>query len=809
MTVLFCTIVAPVLAQQGTAHRTSLGTALDPAADGTARYREDSGWNNASFANPGWAVEYGNNLSATPWVAVLQQPTRTSAGLAAKANQLTLDLAGGTYTVTPVVVSGKVQGGKVTVADTFGNGAFLRIANGTLNNDFGGNASIIVGDIGAAGRMFVQNANVRTRLLNVGEAAANSPGFLTLEAGGNVDVKNLLNVGTTANGSVTLAGANALLNAGEIAIGRATGIGSITLDDPTAVLHVSNAFTGDLAINNVIPSVPGANAGLIVNAGTALIDNRLLLGTDPNRYGAVVINGGRVAVAGSVLFSVDLTDTTGGKIFLNAGRLEVASPTAFQPNANKNLYWKDGTLAFTGATTSLTDAQLKIYTRQGALSYGGGRAEGTLAAGQTLEAAGTLTLSGNMITLDGGTVRAGNDLVVNAAVAGYGTLDAVVSGTGGFTNSTVNNLVLGGLNGANAITSAGDVRVGRSNVAGTYAGVSSGSGRFVKEGSASQSVSGSILNSGGVAVTSGALKFTGAGSRLQTSNVSVSDAADLRFEAGASANAAAIDVGNSPTVAPLARLDVVGSQTSLTVAGDVRNHGIIELTGGSLTVGGALVNHGHLINNGVLSSAVSGSGVLSGSGVFSGQVTVDAGAMLAPGNSPGSVSFDDLVLAAGSSFELEIADASGVAGVDWDLAIVTASMSIAAIATDPVTILLKSLDQSLVAGMLTNFDPSQSWSWKFVSASIADPGSFDVDALTVDASGFLPWNALEGGSFSAFAAADGIYVGFAPQPAAVPEPGSLFLLAAVGLGACGTRSLRRRFRASALASARSLATPRF
>lgn len=803
--VLLCIVAASAPAQEGTALRTSLGTALDPAADGTARYREDSGWNSTSFSSSRWAVEYGTNLSASPWIVVLQQPTRTNAALTAAANQLTLDLAGGTYTVAPFLVDGKVHGGKVIVADKLGSGAYLRIANGTLNNDFGGNAQIVVGDAGAIGRMFVQNANVRTRLLNVGSITAGSPGFLTLEAGSNVEVTNLLQVGSGANGSLTLAGANATLNAAQLSIGGATVVGLVTLDDPTAVLRISKPSGGDLEINNAIPSVPGTNAGLVVNDGTVLIDNQLFLGTRSNRYGAVVINGGRVAVAGSVVYGVDRTATMGGKVFLNDGRFEVASPTAFQPNANQNFYWKNGTLAFTGATTSLTDADVKKFTRQGAASYGGGRAEGTLTTGQTLEAAGSLTLSGDTVTLAGGSVRAGNGLVVNAPIAGYGTLDAVISGTGSITNSTANELVIGGLNGANAIASNGDVRVGQGNLAGTYLGVSTGSGRFIKDGSATQSISGSVLNTGGVTVTSGTLNFSGSTSTLQTSTARVSDGATLRLEAGASGNAAAIDVGTTPTTIGRARLDVAGNGTSLAVVGDIINNGVIELTDGSLNVGGALVNYGQLINNGSLTGAVSGSGVLTGNGVFGGPVSVESGAMLAPGNSPGTASFSDLTLAAGSSFEFEIADAEGVAGVDWDLAAVTGALAVAATSSDPATILLKSLDQSLVGGTLLHFDPTQSWSWKFISASIVDPAAFNSGALQVDSSGFLPWNELEGGSFSAVAAVDGLYVSFTPQPAAVPEPGSLLLFAAVGLSAGGIRTLRRRMRPSSVASEQALA----
>jgi hypothetical protein len=406
-------------------------------------------------------------------------------------------------------------------------------------------------------------------------------------------------------------------------------------------------------------------------------------------------------------------------------------------------------------------------------------------------------------------VRAGNGLVVNSPIAGYGELDAVVSGNGAITNTTANGLVIGALNGANAVTSAGDVTVGRGGLAGSYSGISSGIGRFSKEGAATQTIAGSVLNSGGADITAGTLRFAGVGSRLQTSSVDISDGANLRLESHASGTATSASIGSSPVASAIGRLDLVGTGTSFAVTGDVVNNGVIELTNGTLNVGGTLVNHGLLINNGSLTGSVSGAGVLSGSGLFDGTVFVGSGAMLAPGNSVGTVSFSDLSLDGGSTFELQIADAAGVAGVDWDLAVVNGGLSLAATPTDPVTILMKSLDAIFAAGLLKNFDPSQTWTWKFLAASILDPAAIDTNALRIDASDFLAWNDMDGGTFSAVASADGLYVSFAPQPAAVPEPGSLLLLSMVGTAAACVTATRKRFRRSPSDDEKRLATRRW
>ncbi len=733
-------------------------------------------------------------LSASPWIAVLQQPTRTNTSLTAAANKLTLDLDGGTYVIAPYFVSPSIRGGRVSVYDKFGTGAYLKIANGTLNNDTNSNSLTTVGDAGAAGRLFVQNGTFKASSMTLG-SAANSPGFLTLESGGQLVVSNALRVGSLAGGNVVLSAENTSLTAARVFIGETGVVGVVTLDSPDAVFHAKTVGvgTGELRIDNARPALPGGNVGLVVNAGSVLVDGKLVLAKSAaQRYGAVAINGGSVSVAGAVEFGPELTDTSGGKIFLNDGRFQVASPIAFQPSSEKNFYWREGTLAFSGATTTIIDADLKKYTRQGAISYGGDRAEGTLATGQTLDAAGTLTMNGGAVGLAGGTIRAAGGLVLNSSVAGYGTLDAVVSGGGSISNASTNDLVIGGLNGSNAISSSGDLIVGHRGDAATFAGSSSGGGAFVKNGGGTQSVTGSVTNTGGVNVAAGELSFAGAGQRLQTSSVAVSDAAVLRFSDGVVGNADTATIGVSPAAQSRGRLEIVGTGSTFNVTGDLTNGGFIELTGGTLSVGGTLVNHGQLINNGTLVATVNGSGVLSGSGSFAGPVVVGSGAMLAPGNSPGTTTFADLSFASGGFFELEIANAAGVAGSEWDLASVSGLLSIAASSADPYTILLKSLDASFAAGALAGFDAENTWSWKFVSAAILDPTSIAADAFLIDATEFVAWNDVADGSFSVVAATDGLYVSFAPQPASVPEPNSLLLLSATGLVGFGLK--RRRLR---------------
>lgn len=776
-------------AQDGTASRIDEGTRLPDAGDGIPRFREDTGWNSANFDTPRWAVSYATDLRSTPWATVLQSD-RSNAAFTAAADELTLDLAGYTYTIQPYLDSrGNLKGGVVIVSDRDRTGASLTITNGTFNNALSANTTTTLSEAGTTGRLTLENALFQAGIANLGTKSG-AQAILTLNAGGRFYASKSVNLGTVGAGSIELRGENSEFLADNMQIGSSSGQGVVVLRDPSARFRVfpHAAGFGDLTIANKATS--GITAGLRVEAGTAEIANKLILGDAASDSGVVSIEGGTVIVHGSTVFQGTVTDTTGGKVFLRSGRFQVAAPTVFAPGDQKQFYWEDGTLAFSAADVVLTDAQLWNYTRQGATSYGGDRAAGAVAGGQVLEAAEKLTLSGGEIGLAGGTIRAGTELVVNAPITGHGTLDAVVTGAGTVTNSTTNALAIGALGGSNAIVSNGELRVGSRNVDTTFSGTSSGSGTFVKVGNGTQTITGLVSNSGGIEVAQGTLAFDGSGLRVETTTIDVADGATARFSAGATGIASSIDVGVSPGAIDLARLEIADG-SALNVTGDVINAGWIDLTGGTLGVAGSLVNHGRLVNNGTLDAVVSGSGILTGNGDFSGPVELAAGATIAPGASPGGATFSDLTLGSGGNYELEIAAAVGTAGTNWDLAVVTDMLTIAATAADPFVVLLKSLDDAFLPGALDGFDPTQSYSWRFLAATIPNPEAIDLAAFQLDASDFVARNDLTGGSLSIVAAGDGLSVGFTPQVAAVPEPGSALLLVLSG-SVTGVLGWRRR-----------------
>ncbi len=785
---LFLGMVGPVLSQDGTARRDHFGTKLPDAGDGLARYREDTGWSSSNFDQPRWAVNYGERLQSTPWAVVLQSD-RVNTAFTAGANQLILDLAGHTYDIKAYAENGTRIGGVVTVVDRADTGASLTIRNGTFTNVLTSGDLTYIGESHKRGRLILENADFLTANMRIGQFSG-SEGYVILEDGGNLDVGRRLYLGDYGQADIELRGAGSQLTAGEINIGS-NGRGTIVLRDPSAVLRVVDSRPGDSNFSIANHGLAGPTPGLRVVAGTVEIDGELVLGSRNNTTGVVSIEGGSVAVGQKIRFGSIHPSDRRGTIFLDSGRLEVSSPTNLNPSDEKQFYWNTGTLAFSDAEISLTDQQLKQYTRQGAISYGGNRAAGSLAAGQTLESAGTLTLTGEAIGLSGGTIRAATELIVEAPLAGYGTLDAVVTGTGTITNATEQTLNAGVLAGSNTIATAGDLRIGHRSVDGIFSGTTSGAGALVKTGTGTQTIAGQVLNSGGVVVEQGVLSFDGSGQRLSTTSVTVADGAIARFVNGATGTAADVAIGVSADSADPAHLKIAGSGSSLSVTGDLTNRGWINLTGGTLAVEGTLINTGTVINDGMLVAAVSGRGTLAGSGAFSGPVSVAEGAVLAPGQSPGVMTFTDLTLGAGGVMEVELGAATGTEGVQWDLAVVTDALAIAATAVDPFQIVLKSLDASLQPGMLDGFDPAEAFSWRIIAAAIANPEALDLEALRLDTSEFVTHNDLAEGTLSLASASDGLYVAFSPQVSAVPEPGSALLLALASTAA-GVWRIRRR-----------------
>lgn len=274
------------------------------------------------------------------------------------------------------------------------------------------------------------------------------------------------------------------------------------------------------------------------------------------------------------------------------------------------------------------------------------------------------------------------------------------------------------------------------------------------------------------------------GNEAKAANLTVS-AGDVTF----------LQNGNSYNVG--GAINVTGSVTKLQfdgpmIANSVNNEGSIEIVnGGSLTVTDTLTSTGTLINHGTIAGAMSVTGVLSGNGRIDGKLTVANGGSLAPGASVGRLLVTDTTtFGPGGIFDFEINDAlPGSDGGGWDVLQLTGALDFATnFATDPTNkflVNISTLNAANQAGLADNFDPTQDYSWAFVTAGGGISG-FDADYISINDDGFQ--NNTDGGSFWISQQGDDkLMLNFNASLSAVPEPSSLVVLSLCGLGWAGYR----------------------
>ncbi len=205
-----------------------------------------------------------------------------------------------------------------------------------------------------------------------------------------------------------------------------------------------------------------------------------------------------------------------------------------------------------------------------------------------------------------------------------------------------------------------------------------------------------------------------------------------------------------------------GSVVSLAKAGT----GTLVLSGANTYTGATAVSAGTLVNNGTLASAVTveSGATLGGTGTFSKLVTFESGSMLAPGNSPGTITFaSGLMLDAGAILNFELGTASDLIRVSGG--------ALTGPATGTVTLNLTD-SGGFAAGDYTLFN--------YASATLSD---FDLADFTlgVTPSGYTYSLAFGTNSLVLTASAT-----------AVPEPATYALLA--GFLTLGLAAYRKRCR---------------
>ncbi len=753
----------------------------------------------------------------------------------------TIDGAGSTWTTAGAIDVGYAGIGTLTLA----NGGKINLNNGsgavTLAATASGNGTLNIGAAAAspAAAGGIVNAATITTGSGTGTlqfnttAASGSPYYLTRD-------------GTSTGAAVTIAGATQLINnAGyNVLTGTNTHTGGTRVSGGT--LEVSGAGSiSHGAANTYVGYSNGDDANLLISGGADITDKQGQIGLASGSVGAVSVSGAGSTWTHTNYLYVGLAGL--GSLDI-AGGASVSSPNTSIGNntgGTGSVY-----VSGSGSTLLNSDTLYVGSQGLGSLDItnGGNVTNVTGSVGNNAGGAGSVYIDTGGIWNNTGSLLVGNATTGSTTVYGASTVTAynvIIGVTAGVYGSfvvadagssltTTSNLVVGGsgsgnlsiINGANVVT--GDT-AGLGNSTGSTSLVTlSGTG-------STWSIANSLVvgnsGAGDLVVIDGAELAVGAGAGPITLGASGGTGrlylGVYDVEGGSDAgivNAGSITTGsglgflyfestNSTKFAPyyLTTNGTAGG-APVTVTGPTQVehvYGYTVLTGANSYTGGTLISDGTLVAgvNGALGTGpvtVSGGalwlasgvslsnpltftgGTLGGSGTIASAFTAGPGIHLAPGNSPGTLTFTSgLTLAGGGTLDFEVQSAAGPAGTGYDLLSISgAALNLTATSGSPFTLRIISLNPSGTAGAVSDFSSGNSYAWTIATSSAGITG-FAANAFVVDTSAFS--NSLGVGSFSLSQSGNNLVLNFSP----VPEP-STYALLLFGVGALGLRAWRRR-----------------
>jgi autotransporter-associated beta strand protein len=389
-------------------------------------------------------------------------------------------------------------------------------ANGTANDSWGGRFAVfqgaagtvtVDGAISVTGMQFMTNGYViaaGTGSLSLADAQTNirvDPGVsatISAALGGTGGINKL------DTGTLILGGVNSYAGATTIAGGTLrAGVGG-ALPTGTTVTIAAGA-TLDLAASQTVASLAGD--GRVTLSGGSLTTGG---GNTDTRYAGVISGSGGLTKAGTGTFTLAGANSYTGATTISAGTLRLDGGTI---GTGALSVASGATFDVNGGTASVSglSGAGRILLGSGSLSANIGTTSsftGVISgSGSFLKSGtGTLTLSAAN-TYTGGTTVTGGTLTAGIANAfGTGTLTVTSPGAVNLANFAT---TVGGLAGDGNIALGSAILTVNNTASTAYSGVLSGTGRLIKSGSGTLTLSGANTYTGSTTINEGLLVVNG------------------------------------------------------------------------------------------------------------------------------------------------------------------------------------------------------------------------------------------------------------------------------------------------------------
>jgi autotransporter-associated beta strand protein len=305
----------------------------------------------------------------------------------------------------------------------------------------------------------------------------------------------------------------------------------------------------------------------------------------------------------------------------------------------------------------------------------------------TLQSNGTTVFSGN-IEGNGGLAKVGNGTLV---LQGNNSFSGPIAVTSGAIEISGNG-TLGGGNFSGRVENNGLFKFAATSNQ-ILSGEVVGSGEIVKEGNGTLTLAGNNSFNGAIEINSGAIEISGNGT-LGGGNFSgrIENDGLFKFAAASNQTLSGEIVGSGEIVKDNSSMLVLaGNSTAFT--------GNINANDGIIVISGAIPNSKLTIGS---DAKLAGTGII-------GDTVVNG--IIAPGNSPGSITTGHFTFNSGGNYTWEISDATGIAGVGWDQTIVNGDVTVNSSVQSPFTINVTPY------GEVANWNNYQSGNWKILSYS--------------------------------------------------------------------------------------------